>query len=126
MTCLPLYRFVGPVSLPDITDGYFVHRPDGLIGVPCRDGRRADRIREPLAQDVDIVVFGSNGGGDLYALAATDSGPVYRLREAAYEDGIYRGTERGITVVGDNLRDFLGRLLAAVEAFARDGSISDL
>lgn len=72
------------------------------------------------------MVFGSNGGGDLYALAATDSGPVYRLREAAYEDGIYRGTERGVTVVGDNLRDFLDRLLAAVEVFAHDGGITDL
>jgi hypothetical protein len=123
---LALYRVVGPVSLPDITNGYFVHPPDSLIGDAYRRGRRADRIREPLAEDVDIVVFGSNGGGDLYALAATGSGPVYRLREAAYEDGIYRGTERGITVVGNNLGHFLDRLLAAVEVFARDGSITDL
>jgi hypothetical protein len=123
---LALYRVVGPVSLPDIANGYFVHPPDGLLGDPYRDGGRADRIGEPLAQDVDVVVFGSNGGGDLYALAATGGGPVYRLREAAYGDGIYRGTECGITVVGNNLGDFLGRLLAAVEAFARDGSITDL
>ncbi|MEV0806314.1 hypothetical protein [Micromonospora sp. NPDC050200] len=57
-----LYRFVGPVSLPDITNGYFLHPLDSVIGNLYHDDRRADRIGEPLAEDVDIVVFGSNGG----------------------------------------------------------------
>jgi hypothetical protein len=57
-------------------------------------------------REIDVVVFGSNGGGDHYALAITD-GPIYRLREFSYEAGVYRGPERGITVVGEDLRDFL-------------------
>ncbi|WP_155357825.1 hypothetical protein [Acrocarpospora macrocephala] len=121
-----LYRFVGPLSLPDITNGYFLHPPDSVIGNTYHG--RADRIGEPFAEDVAVVVFGSNGGGDLYALATTVGGPVYRLQEAVYEVGIYHGTERSITVVGEDLRNFLEEFLAAVEAFADDGStpISDL
>jgi len=122
---LALFRFVGPVWLPDITNGYFLHPPGSVIDNLYHENGRADRICERFSEDVDVVVFGSNGGGDLYALA-TDGGSVYRLREAAYEDGIYRGTERGITVVGETLRDFLERFLAAVETFAHDGSITDL
>jgi hypothetical protein len=121
-----LYRFVGPVSLPDITNGYFLYPPDSVIGNLYHDDGRADRIGEPFADDVDIVVFGSNGGGDLYALATPDGDPVYRFDEAVYEFGIYHGTERGITVVGEDLRHFLEEFLAAVEAFADDGSITDL
>jgi hypothetical protein len=44
------------------------------------------------------------------------------MQDAGYE----AGTERGIRVVGENLRDFLEKLRAAVEAFAEDGSITDL
>jgi hypothetical protein len=123
---LALFRFVGPVSLPDITNGYFLHLPASVIGHLDHDGGRADRIGEPLTEDVDIVVFGSNGGGDLYAVVVTDSGPVYRLQDAGYEAGTYRRTERGIKIVGENLRDFLEKLRAAVEAFAEDGRIADL
>jgi len=121
-----LYRRVGLVSLPDITNGYFLHPPDGLIANLSHEDGSADRIGEPLSEEVDIVVFGSNGGGDLYAVTTTDRGRVYRLQDAAYEAGVYRGSDRGITVVGENLRDFLEKVLAAVEAFADDGSIADL
>jgi hypothetical protein len=34
--------------------------------------------------------------------------------------------DRSVAVVGANLADFLKQLLAAVEAFANDGSIPDL
>lgn len=121
-----LYRHVGPVSLPDITNGYFLHPPAELIANLSHEDGSADRIGEPLSEEVDIVVFGSNGGGDLYAVTTTGRGRVYRLQDAGYEAGIYRGSELGIAVVGENLRDFLEKVLAAVETFANDGSVADL
>ncbi len=121
-----LCQLVGPVSLPDIANGYFLDASKHLTSDLFHEQARPDRIGEPFAEDVDIVVFGSNGGGDLYALATPDGGLVYRLQDAAYEAGVYRGTERGITVVGKDLRDFLDKFLAAVEAFADDGRVTDL
>nr|BFE60283.1 hypothetical protein GCM10020063_048090 [Dactylosporangium thailandense] len=119
-----LHRHVGPVSLPDIGNGYFIHALDGLPAVLDQQDR-ADQIGGPFAENIDVVVFGSNGGGDLYAMAVTD-GRVFRLRDAAYLGGVYDGTARGITVVGADLRDFLERLLSAVTAFAVRGDIIDL
>jgi hypothetical protein len=119
-----LYRHVGPVSLPDIGNGYFLHPVDGLISM-LDQHHRADRLGEPLAESLDIVVFGSNGGGDLYAIAVTD-GRVFRLQEAAYLGGVYHSTTAGVTIVATDLRDFLEQFLDAVTGFARDGSITDL
>jgi hypothetical protein len=100
-----LQRTVGPVSLPDIDNGYFLHPVDTIIGSVEGDG--PDRIDEP------VVVFGSNGGGDLYALGIRD-GRVFRLRGAGYVGGVYEG---GVTEAGTDLGDFLTRLLAEVTAF---------
>ncbi len=71
------------------------------------------------------MVFGSNGGGDLYAVA-TDNGRVLRLRDVEFHHGVYHGTESGIRVLGKDLRAFLERLLVTVTAFTGDGSITDL
>ncbi|WP_426503524.1 hypothetical protein ACPPVO_38700 [Dactylosporangium sp. McL0621] len=53
-------------------------------------------------------------------------GQVFRLQDAGYVGGVYHGTNRGITVVGANLRDFLERLLSAATAFAANGAITVL
>jgi hypothetical protein len=118
-----LHRQVGPVTLPDIGNGYFLHAPDGVLAALDQQDR-ADQIGEPLAEHIDVVVFGSNGGGDLYAIAVTD-GRVFRLQDASYIGGVYRGTNHGITVVAADLRDFLERFLNAVNAFAMNGDITD-
>lgn len=118
-----LQRHVGPVALPDIGNGYFLH-PAEQIAAGGHDGR-ADRIGSPFDPGVDIVVFGSNGGGDRYAVATGD-GRVFRLRDTSYVDGVHEGTDHGITVVGPDLPHFLELLLAATAAFADDGSVTDL
>ncbi|MEU7873331.1 SMI1/KNR4 family protein [Dactylosporangium sp. NPDC049140] len=119
-----LHRHVGPVTLPDIGNGYFLHAPDGVLAALDQQDR-ADQIGEPLAEHIDVVVFGSNGGGDLYAIAVTD-GRVFRLQDASYIGGVYGGTNHGITVVAADLHDFLERFLNAVNAFAMNGDITDL
>jgi hypothetical protein len=119
-----LHRQVGPVTLPDIGNGYFLHALDGLLAMLYQQDR-ADQIGQPRVGRIDAVVFGSNGGGDLYAVAVTD-GRVFRLQDASYIGGVYDSTTRGITVVGEDLRDFLERFLTAVNAFAVNGDITDL
>ncbi|WP_433088994.1 hypothetical protein ACQP1P_22150 [Dactylosporangium sp. CA-052675] len=54
-----------------------------------------------------VVVFGGDGAGDLFAIAIAD-GRVFRLREADYLDGVYRGP--GVTLVAADLAEFLDRL----------------
>ncbi|WP_146765926.1 hypothetical protein [Micromonospora noduli] len=119
-----LHQQVGPVTLPDICNGYFIHSSKELLALlDVQD--RADRIGEPGADGIDVVVFGSNGGGDLYAEATAD-GRVFRLRGASYVGGVYAGTENGVSVAGADLREFLERLLITVNAFATNGAILDL
>jgi hypothetical protein len=49
---------------------------------------------------------------------------VFRLREAAYLGGVWSGP--GITVIAGDLREFLERLVEAVEGFGDGGHILDL
>lgn len=118
-----LYRLVGPISLPDIANGYFIHEPASLVGTG--DGnQRVDVVDRPDGRREQLVVFGSDGGGALYGLSVT--GSVYRLRGVAYLDGVYDGSTGGFAVVAHDLPAFLEKLLHAVTAFARDGTITDV
>ncbi|MEV4276545.1 hypothetical protein [Actinoplanes xinjiangensis] len=109
-----LHRTVGPVSLPDIGNGWFLHPAADVHTEP-------DRIADPF--EAAVVVFGGDGGGSLYALTL-DDGRVLRLTDAAYLGGVYEGP--GIRVVADDLRDFLERLFRVVEAFGDRGRIAGL
>ncbi|MEV2237998.1 hypothetical protein [Micromonospora sp. NPDC049891] len=98
-----------------------------MRGVLDHDDGIPDRIGEPFGEDVDVVIFGADGGGALYAIAVGGISTVYRLRECGYEQGIYSGSaDFGVTVVAEDLDDFLDALLAAVATFAANGSITDL
>lgn len=114
--------------MPDIANGYFMFSPTYIQGVLYHhDDGIPDRIGEPLAEDADVVIFGSDGGGTLYAIAVGDIGTVYRLRECGYEQGVYSGSAGfGVTVVAEGQDEFLDAVLAAVAAFAIDGRITDL
>lgn len=131
-----LQQAVGAVSLPDICNGYFLYDVRGLVEVLDHDDGRPDRVTG--AYQVDVVVFGGDGGGAQYAIALGDDvgqagdrpaqagpgGRVLRLREAAYLGGEYEGP--GISVIARDLPDFLAKLLAAVDAFGDGGRITDL
>lgn len=58
---IDFYRWIGQVSLPDVGNGYFIHPADLVArqaagGEPCRIGP---------PHELDVLVFGSNGGGAL-------------------------------------------------------------
>jgi hypothetical protein len=118
---------VGAVDLPDIANGYLMFDAQYILAMPEPDAGVPDRIGEPFDDPVDVVVFGSDGGGALYAVAVGPAGTVYRLRECGYLDGTYFSSGgAGVTVVAEHLAGFLDELLAAVAAFAVDGSITGL
>jgi hypothetical protein len=124
---LAVCRWVGAVSLPDIANGYFLFEPRHILGMLDHEDGIPHSIAEPFDEAVDVVVFGSDGGGTLYALAVNAAGTVYRLRECAYQGGAYYGTAGfGVIEVAESLDDFLDKFLAAVSQFADDGSIADL
>ena len=117
---IDFYRCIGQVSLPDIGNGYFIH-PADLVARQAADAQPR-RIGPP--HELDVLVFGSDGGGALYAVPAAKPGPVYRLRECSIKDGI--ASAGAIQVVAVDYRTFLQRLQIAVETFAATGHPGDL
>ena len=117
---IDFYRCIGQVSLPDVGNGYFIH-PADLVARQAADGEPR-RIGPP--HELDVLVFGSDGGGALYAVPAAKPGPVYRLRECTIKDRIAIAGD--IQVVAVDYRTFLQRLQIAVEAFAATGHPADL
>lgn len=106
---LMFHEFIADVQLPDVNNGYWIHRPPTAgesHGHPdtLTDGRR-------------IVVFGSDGGGALFALTAETGTPVLRLAEGANINGVY-DADRAVVIAND-LRQFLTVLLAETERLLR-------
>lgn len=64
------------------------------------------------------MVFGSDGGGALYAMSVTTA-VVYRLQQANEDAGCYSSDSSTITVAGAHLQEFLGRVLQARPGFRR-------
>ncbi len=117
---IDFYRWIGQVSLPDVGNGYFIH-PADLVTRQAADGEPR-RIGPP--HELDVLVFGSDGGGTLYAVPAAKPGPVYRLRECSIKDGIALAGD--VQVIAADFRTFLQRLEIAVEIFAATGHLADL
>jgi len=119
---LHLFATVGCVSLPDIGNGIFVHRP-GLVA----DAYISYKLRHITGRhDADVIVFGSDGGGNLYALASPAGSPVYRLPEGRVIDGVYESGSSRFEVVATDLAGFLTRVRESVERFAATGEILEL
>ncbi|MCZ7428575.1 hypothetical protein O7607_22800 [Micromonospora sp. WMMA1949] len=112
------YRHVREVGLPDIGNGYFIHEP-GLVAP-----REVTSIRGRFT--ADVVVFASDGGGNLSAVGAVTGSPVYRLPAGEIVSGVYRSDDPRFDVVAVNLIGFLDRLRDAVEVFAATGAAGDL
>ncbi|MER5258978.1 hypothetical protein [Streptomyces sp. NPDC002855] len=97
-----LYRHISRLSLPDVGVGLFVHSVRQTA-----DGLRGDLPTRVVGEVEDsVAVFGSDGGGALFALSRTDGATVYRLPPARVDGSVYRCAE-GIEVVALGLRGFL-------------------
>jgi hypothetical protein len=99
------YRTIHEVLLPDIGNGYFIHPLDHVLNELTRQGP----VR--LVESTPGVVFGSDGGGILYA--ADHSGTIYRSRAASRNSGF--------ELVAPDLSSFLDQLRQAVKRFVATG-----
>jgi hypothetical protein len=95
---------VHEVSLPDVGNGYFIHAPALVL-----EGESPTRLTGTVEDR--IVVFGSDGGGALFALSASGRG-VYRLANGSFTA---RGTpydDGDVAVVAPDIGQFLDFLRA--------------
>ncbi|MET7356830.1 hypothetical protein ABZS76_00135 [Streptomyces sp. NPDC005562] len=100
------YRQVGEVSLPDLESGFFIQPVDRTLS-----GIRGDLpTRITGGRDDSVVVFGSDGGGALYALSSADGSTVYRLPPARVEGSVYTEGPLPCEVVATTLADHLTTL----------------
>ncbi|MFC8369920.1 SMI1/KNR4 family protein [Streptomyces sp. NPDC057239] len=102
---LSLFAVIDSVSLPDIGNGYFIHPPSTVTAHLDEYGA------VPLENGDHGTVFGSDGGGSLFALAA--DGTVHKSRTASWNDECY--------AVATSLRHFLEQLSDVIGQFAATG-----
>ncbi|MFJ4103887.1 hypothetical protein [Amycolatopsis japonica] len=107
---LDFYAVVRQVSLPDLGNGTFVHSARHVL-----TGLRGamPTLLGGVTED-PIIVFGSDGGGALFALSTSGRG-VYRLFGGAFVAGTYDADQAGVTTVAPDLRRFLDTVLAELE-----------
>ncbi|MFD5499914.1 hypothetical protein ACFWJS_09380 [Streptomyces sp. NPDC127061] len=104
---ISFFSCVGSVSLPDLDNGLFVHSAEDLL-----DGVRGEQpVRITGALEDDVTVFGSDGGGALFALNAAQD-RVYRLSGGALVGATYDVNSSGIQVMANDLWGFLEYLLS--------------
>jgi hypothetical protein len=112
----PLYEVCDGASLMNVYVGYDIH-PSWMVeaaaqrGLPTRIKGKSPRA---------IHVFGSDGGGCMFALG-TEDGAVYFLpNEALIEGGVYEEDEdMPVCRLAGSVVEFLDRLKADIEAFVR-------
>lgn len=115
-------RHVREVTLPDVANGYFLHAPETFSAHVRGDGVHEIRGRH----HDDVVVFGSNGGGTLYAARTQSANKIYRLPPGEVIDGVYDSDDPSFAIIASGLVDFMNDLRDAVRSFAHDGEIIDL
>ncbi|MFG1942278.1 hypothetical protein [Nonomuraea sp. NPDC048826] len=111
---LDFFATVGEVSLPDFWNGYFIGPPEWIASVH-RD--RAPATIRRGSGTTEIMVFGSDGGGTLFAVPVPDGRPVYRLPPGEIAGGCHAGPE---TVAG-TFAGFLESLVTELETYVRAG-----
>ena len=107
----PLYEVCDGLSAPDVHVGYFLAPAERVLKVSEKGG--PTRIRGER-----ITVFGSDGGGNMFALSHKNGHVLYLPVEGGIEDGLY--LERpGVRsrVVGRTLLEFLERVAVDIRAF---------
>ena len=99
---IDFYAVVEEVSFSDVGNGYFVHQLEQVIsGI---HGQQPTRVIG--AVEDNVVVFGSSGGGELFALSSSGRG-IYGLGGGAFLENYYDADSAGLSMVAN---DFLGFL----------------
>jgi hypothetical protein len=111
---LRLFDRCNGVSLPDVHNGYFIHSAELILrGINHGEPRSLSG-----SEAGSILVFGSDGGGNRFALRGADE-IVLQLGEGAVIDGVFDGEGGAVRRIAEDLEAFLERLEADTEAFVR-------
>ncbi|MGW3044391.1 hypothetical protein ACWC9T_31085 [Kitasatospora sp. NPDC001159] len=99
---LSFYEQVERLSLPDLDSGFFIHS-----AVEAVNGDQPTILAGDVSDS--IVVFGSDGGGGLFALGAAQ-GNVYRLSGGSLIGDTYETGTHGVEIISRDLWGFLESL----------------
>lgn len=89
--------------MPDVGNGFFVHPYEDVI-----NGIKGEQpTRLVGATEDSVVVFGSDGGGSLFALSQTRR-TIYRLLDGPVVGSTYETDDKDAVAVGRELCEFLG------------------
>lgn len=112
---LDFYSRVEEVSLPDVANGFFISSAEAVVA-----GIDNWQPVEIVGAFVDtIVVFGSDGGGGLFALNSTGE-KVYHLTGGALVGSSYDADEAGAKVISADLWGFLEYLRSELAQMVYD------
>lgn len=101
------YSHVSRISFPDVGPGFFVDEVECVVA--GMRGARPTRVSGVPGRAV--VVFGSDGGGALFAVDR-QTGEVVRLEEGAIMGDVYEVGEYGIQVIARDFEEFMQFLSA--------------
>jgi hypothetical protein len=117
-----LHSVVGEVNLTDVGNGLFLHSAAQVV-----EHHESAWLRRVSGRHAaEVVVFASDGGGTLYALASPAGSPVYRLPPDEVLHGVYESRNPLFEAAAPDLAGFLDRALEAVRVFAATGMPTDL
>ena len=111
------YERVEEVSLPDVKNGFFLHAADQVID--GLNGGQPTEVEGALSDS--IVVFGSDGGGGLFATSVA-SGQVYRLNGGSLLGPVYDVDASGVEVIAVDFWGFLEYLRQELLQAISDGA----
>jgi hypothetical protein len=87
------------VNLPDVGNGLFLHGAARVVD--AHEARELWRIAG--RHQADVIVFASDGGGTLYALASPTGSPVFRLPAGQVVGGVYESGDPWFEIVAASL-----------------------
>lgn len=116
------YRQVRELRLPDVANGYFIHSP--MVVVAHAEGHGVRQVTG--RHGGPVIVFGSDGGGTLYAARSGVGSPVFRLPPGSVIDGVYASDDPLFDVIAADLPGFLDLLRDAVAGYVHHGETGRL
>lgn len=110
------YELCDGISCPDIWNGYFIH----TTKLALRSLRTWPvEISGPIA--CKILVFGSDGGGGLFAMQMDGPGKILYLPvDGVTGDAVFDGSLNPVKFISHDFFGFLDRVLADFRAFIDD------
>ncbi|MEU4742210.1 hypothetical protein AB0G02_17345 [Actinosynnema sp. NPDC023658] len=112
---IKLYQAVREVRLPDLENGYFIHPIEFILNARAN----GTPMHSSEISDGQIYVFGSNGGGDLFAVPFTGA-PVYLLPPGRVHSNVYRSTAMFPQKISNDIESFLLLLESKLERAIED------